>query len=390
MGFSLARITACLLLVALAHPFTAQGDDLPLRDPSGLANPGEETMVRIPYKISDRNPVILADYDALREDFPEELRHLSDAEIDEKLLHGTHFISYFQSEQEVVNSRIPTSPEKIRAFRPEDYGRSIVFKFGKGLIDAKGSGAGYPGPDRFDHGSGLLSLGEALREFAYERLLRLIFLHSGSGFKTVKTYAVIDLGFDIKDEHGNLVRAGMVLRRAHTRSPGIFALLSNALGLKIEKLLRRYGVTSAGAHRNRYPHEWLNVQGTKEGAVVDMGGYLTVDKFEKPLGESFDETGRTLLMSADEVRSLQPDPALRVPLNEWGTTLSGKADPAFDNPTIRGHQLAERIRSGQANREDARRFVKDLLDPVIARLWPHGAGSVECVSGQLQQSLTFR
>ncbi len=165
----------------------------------------------------------------------------------------------------------------------------------------------------------LASLGEAIREYGYERLVNEIFKQSKSGLETVRNYAVLDLGFDIKNQEGTTSRAGMVLRQAHERSSGAYSLIDNERALKIEKLLRRYGVTSAGAHRNKWPYEWLNIQGTKDGAV----------------------------MTTEEVMKLQPEPALRVPLKVWGTSVSGTIDPAFDNPWIWSHELAESLRRGK-------------------------------------------
>jgi len=336
----------------------AWADNQPLRDLSGLANPKPEQMVR-----ATSARVILADYELIQEDFPE-TRVMSHSEIDQWLLHQTAFVSKGQAAQEDVNTKIPTSSEERVAYRPKEYGRGVVFEIGKsGLIDVKGVGALYPMLG--DHSNGLLSLGESIREFAYEKLVRKIFKHSKSRFATVRTYAVTDLGFDIKNKDGTLSRAGSVLRQGNKRSKGFLSLLDDQRALRIEKLLRRYGVTSAGAHRNEWPYEWLNVQGTRDAAVIDFGGFLTVDKFEKPLVHPFQNmTLSPPLVSAAEVKALQPDPLIRVPLETWGSTITGNADPAFDNPSVWSHQLVEGLRNGTATRADVEQHLRNLLEPV--------------------------
>jgi hypothetical protein len=351
-----------LSLLALAALSTAAwAIDSPLRDPSGLLRATQEQTVQVTTA-----RVVLADYDLLKKDFPD-LRGLSNLEIDGWILSNTAFISKPQATQEVVNTRVSTSALERAAFRPKDYGRALVFKVGdSGLIDAKGAGAVYPLAS--DHSNGLASLGEAIREFAYENLVNKIFTHSQSEYKTVRNYAVIDLGFDIKNADGSTSPAGTVLRQAHERSLGSYSLIDTDRALKIEQLLRRYGVTSAGAHRNRWPYEWLNIQGTKNGDVLDFGGFLTVDRFEKPLVEAFKTlTYSPPLMSIKEVSLLQPDPAIRVPLDLWGTTFSGKVDPAYDNPWIWSHELAANLRAGTASRADVEQHIRNLLEPVALR-----------------------
>jgi hypothetical protein len=350
-------ITCVFIFFSMIADDMARAIDNPLRDPKGLASPQTEVMVRVK---SAR--VVLADYDLLRKDFPE-LQNLGNNEIDEWLLHQTAYISKPQASQEIVNTKIDVGAEEVIAYRPKDYGRAIVFKAGEsGLIDAKGTGSLHPWG--MDHSNGLASLGETIREFSYEKLIDKIFKHSNSGFQTVRSYAVIDYGFNIKSGDST-ARAGVILRQAHERSTGAYSLIENDKALKIEKLLRHYGVTSAGAHRNKWPYEWLNIQGTKEGAVLDFGGFLTVEKFDKPLIEALQGmSASTLLMSSEEVLKLQAEPSIRIPLQIWGTTVTGKIDPAFDNPWIWSHELAESLGKGTASRADVERHIHNLLDSV--------------------------
>jgi hypothetical protein len=260
----------------------------------------------------------------------------------------------------------------VTALRPADYGRALVFQPEPGvLIDVKGSGA--LAPQQESHGNGLATLGEAIREYAYEHLVNKVFEHAQTGDRTVGHYAVIDAGFDVKQHDGRIDPAGLILRQAHSRATGDLSALSNSDTKRIEMTLRRYGITSAGAYQND-PYDRLNLQGTKDGAVLDFGGFLVMPKFEKP-AYHFDRTPEVSprykpLLSADK-DFVNPDENVRVPVHLWGYTVSGKADPIVDNPQIWSHELATALREGRAQRKDAEQHMKNLLDPVDAKLKAH-------------------
>lgn len=363
----LKQIILTTLLISILFVNNGWSIEHPLSDPSKLNKAQKESMLRV---TSAR--VILADYNLLKKDFPE-LRATSNEVIDQWLLDHAAYVSKPQAAQENVNTHIPTAQEQD-AYRPKDYGRAAVFQAGQGLLDVKGTGSLFP--YKSDHSNGLASLGEAIREFAYGKLVNMIFKQSRSGFETVEGYAVIDLGFDIKNADGPPSAAGVIVRQAHERSNGAYSLINNNIALKMEKLLRHFGITSAGAHRNLWSYEWLNIQGTKDGALVDFGGFLAVDKFEKPLVEAFQDLQADPLMSVKEVKKLQPDPDLRVPLSEWGTTVTGKADPAFDNPWMWSHELAAHLRDGSAARVNAEQHIRNLLGPAEQRLAAHPLQSI--------------
>lgn len=324
--------------------------------------------------------IVFADYGLLRKDFPE-LANISNDEIDWWLLRNTAVMSESQAKQEVVNTPI-VSYDKKSAYRPPDYGRALVIPVNApgtenpiGLIDAKGVGALKPALK--DHGDGLATLGECIREFVYEKMVNRVFQHSQSGLKTVGTYAVIDAGFDLKHGDQSTSPAGIVLRQAHSRSTGYMSLMNETDSLKVENVLRHYGLTSAGAYRSD-PFERINVQGTKGGAVLDFGGFLTVEKFTKTARHFY---GRNTLIDAKIAGSIQPDESIRVPLNIWGTTVSGVEDPKLDNVWLWSHDLARSFRNGKASRQDANQHVKNLLGPVFEklRLAPVGGSSDNCV-----------
>jgi hypothetical protein len=225
-----------------------------------------------------------------------------------------------------------------------------------GIIDAKGVGA--KAPSLADHGNGLATLGETIREFIYEKMVNKVFRDSGENIKTVGSYAVIDAGFNIKHSDGSTSPAGIILRQAHTRFEG--DLLDDTQSLKIEKVLRKYGITSAGAYRERI-NDMINIQGTKKGAVVDFGAFLVVDKFEK---RSTAFNRQNLLLNPLNDDFIQPNPSKRIPLQLFGSTVSGIEDPTKDNIWIWSHQLADSLRNGSATREDANQHLLNLLGPV--------------------------
>lgn len=326
-----------------------------------------EKSVKEEVVILSNAKIVFADYTLLRRDFPE-LKNISNDEIDWWLLRNTAIMSGAQAKQEVVNTKINAYDTKS-AYRPPDYGRALVIPVNApgteepiGLIDAKGVGALKPALK--DHGDGLATLGECIREFVYEKMVNKVFQHNKSGMKTVGTYAVIDAGFDLKHVDQSTSPAGIVLRQAHTRSTGYMSLFSEADSLRIENSLRPYGITSAGAYRHE-SFERINIQGTKEGAVLDFGGFLSVEKFTKPARHFY---GQKVLIDPKLPGSIQPDENIRVPLSVWGTTVSGKEDPKLDNIWLWSHDLARSFRNGTATRQDANQHVRNLLGPVFEKL----------------------
>jgi hypothetical protein len=353
----------------------APGRIEPLTTPGGLASPTEEKAVRL-----EKARVILADYPLIKHDFGSAiaarynrpLETISNDEIDGWILDSAAYISEPQTKQTAVNTPIPPSTRSVKAFRPADYGRALVFQPAPGvLIDVKGSGA--VDPQQGDHSNGLATLGEVIREYAYEHLIHKVFEHSGAPDRTVGHYAVIDTGFDVKQPDGRVDPAGLILRQAHSRATGDLSALSNKDTKRIEMTLRRYGITSAGAYQNE-PFDALNLQGTKDGAVLDFGGFLVMPKFEKP-AYHFDRTPevspRYKPLLSQQKDFVQPDDAIRVPNELWGYTVSQRADPIADNPTRWSHELATSLRQGRATRKDAEQHMHNLLDPVDARLKAH-------------------
>ena len=331
-------------------------DITPLRKMSDVHTGSIETKV----KSVPTAKIIMADYALLRKDFAH-LAKRTNSEIDGWLLNQVGEISENQTRQTTVNSKIETADAVTKAFRPPDYNRALVFEVEGGLIDGKGFGAENPG--QFDHGNGLATLGEMIREFLYQKLVQKIFSISNSKHTTVACYAVIDWGFRVLHADGSSSEAGAVLRQAHHRAGGKFSLLNAENTKEVETTLRKYGVTSAGAYRTEII-ERLNIQGTNEGAILDFGGFLTVANFFKP-GREFYVNNWLFMPGTDGF--VQPDPEHRVPLNLWGTTVSQKEDPKADNPWIWSHELGENFASGKASRADVDNHVRNLLEPFTRR-----------------------
>ena len=345
-----------LLLLSGATPARAE-DFIALKDPQELLKPAahewpfQEEFVRV-----ESARIVLVDYDLVRKDFVE-TRAMSNPEIDAWLLKHTAFVSKPQAAQQTVNTPIATTAERVQAFRPKEYKRAAVFRAGSGLIDVKGSGA--PRPQQADHGNGLATLGEGIREFIYEKLIRKIFEREGGKHQTLGTYAILDYGFDVIHANGSRSPAGAILRQGHARYAGDFAfsLMDEGKALEVELLLRKYGITTAGAHRT-HPADWINVQGTKEGLIIDYGAFLTVERFEKPIRHIH---GRVNLMEIGDPRFVQPNPLLRVDFSRWGTSVTGVQDTKYDNPWVWSHEFAENWRKGIANRDHAWQHYLNLV-----------------------------
>lgn len=309
--------------------------------------------------------VVFADYERLRQDFPQlrderlrrshpELRGLTGADrrlavrrvIDGWLLQNVAYVSERQARQETVNTRIEVTGETATAFRPPHYGRALVYSLaesragaaaeagaGEGLLDVKGAGVGPKAEPHFGpHGDGLMKLYDAFREVAFQKLMDAIFRAEGVPYATVPLYAAIDAGFDCK-HHVRPLPAGLLVRRAHrrpvyrwgTKEPDSPAV---PLELKIEFLLRRYGITSVSpattidiAERDGGTHirygffdvkyspenverikavtgfrgepqrlDGVCLQFTRDveaspqrAEIIDLGGYYVRERFENPL-----------------------------------------------------------------------------------------------------------
>jgi hypothetical protein len=318
-------------------------------------------------------------------------------------------VSRPQAAQKLVNTKIRTFRRTRAAHRPTDYGRALIARVpGGALLDIKGTGVAPGETPSFDsHASGLLFLGEALREVAFGEIVDAALGHAGSPCRSLPVYGVLDLGFDayLPTPAGNrALPAGLLVRRAHRR-PTCGAGLKPpgsplvALELELELLLRRYGLTSVGPMTRielrgdagdtgplevlyagtpltfdadacrrirkktgfaggKLVLEGVNVQFTREaeaGAeqaqLVDFGSYRTRERFVGPLISLVSSRLLRLgsVLQLHDARFVQPDPALALP---------DRLLDAGDLPYV----LARRFRAGEITGEE----VRGALDAVIA------------------------
>jgi hypothetical protein len=370
--------------------------------------------------------VVFADYALLRADFPQ-LAKRSDQVIDQWLVRHAAVVSSPQAAQSEVNTPIATTGEWAPAFRPPLYGRALVVApQSGGLLDIKGTGIG-PGlrPVNVSHANGLLALGEALANIAMREAIEKIFRRANTGFSTVPEYAVLDLGFDVRNLFGAATPACVQVRRAHRRPvAGIELPLAGSpeqqIKLEIEILLRHYGITSCSGATSfllddasgklaisyadkplpghsdeqlaairrftRYDGgkltiEGVNVQLTRESSirpsratVIDFGHYSVRERFEHPVVSLVRD--RLLRWGGalwpGEPHFPQPIPALRLPADEWGTpatpdarfAVPGHPELIWPAPFVLGFELAHGFRE----RAITGREVRAALDRLLARI----------------------
>lgn len=289
--------------------------------------------------------VAILDYDLLRLDFPI-LKELSNDQIDQWILNEVAYISKPQASQTVVNSEIDLSGEKRVAKRPPEYGRAIVFEVKNpqngeqiGLIDAKGTGS--LNPHNGSHGNGLATLGECIREYNYENVVREVLTEADLPNKTVGSYGVIDAGFDVIHADGSKSRAGIYLRQSHNR-PTYNGWLNSTQREKLQKVMHKYGIDPGG-----------NIQGTKGGDIYDFGHFVV----------------------KDDLANL--DPQRQIPFSHWGydksIPLPSTGDTRWfysklDKPWIWAHETAEAFAKGTADRDSIFRHYQDMVGPVKEKL----------------------
>lgn len=312
----------------------------------------DENVVRLKHA-----QVLISDYELLRKDFPE-LREMSNSEIDRWLLDQVAFVSIPQAQQQVVNSAIPTEDIERSAHRPKRYNRALVFdaqnphnpKANIGLLDVKGVGS--LSPAQKDHGNGVATLGESIREFIYERVMREVVYDAGIDNKIVGSYAVIDPGFDVIHEDGSRSPAGYYVRQGHDRwvAPNGNDWLDQHERTRLQKVFRKYGFD---------PNE--NIQGTKKKNIFDFGHFVVRDDMS------------------------EIDPEKQISFEAWGYNKSipeDKGDRWFyskkDRPWNWSHDLADAWRRGDANRHNVWQHYENMVRPFVNKIESFHGSSQNC------------
>ncbi len=314
--------------------------------------------------------VLLCDYGLVKKDFPF-TQNWSNEKIDLWLLENTGYLAKTQADGgHGVNGAIPYDLALTRtAQRPEGYGRGIVYEMRTpegtpvGLIDAKGTGAIQP--SQASHASGLMSTGEGLREFFYEKYVAGVLEHSRSDWGTVGTYAVIDWGVDELHPDGSKVPAGSVLRQAHQRiqgKPG-FQYLPPADSRSLELTLRRFGMTATGDSAAKGNGLAVNLQGSVDQKLVDFGQIIAAEAFDPVAVRNYGVGGMFVMIDPTDPDFVSaPAAEVKSFADQWGPYLGQAPDPKFDRIAGEMHDLARAFRDGKVTRREIARSSKACFE----------------------------
>jgi len=301
--------------------------------------------------------VVWCDRKRLLQDF----RWLAEVDLNEWLLKVGALVSEAQLDSMAVNDPFEVRSTAVTAYRPQSYGRAAVLDLrsvpdecrGEGLLDLKGCGVrdGIT-PQAMSHGTGLLPLSGAICDLICQRLIESALSSVDAPVTTVPVYAIISLGVDAILP--NEVRAGpmpvaTMLRQATRRQE--FAarqdssvwMTTQQVGLRIELLLRHFGVTSCQTVQSPQGHffgppkvksllsilGWdlpvrichHNVQLTGscalepfEAQLIDFGHYSFARHFDAPMSVSAHDPvtriNRRQLLWPHDARYVQPDPRI--------------------------------------------------------------------------------
>lgn len=331
---NILKIKLILLTIIFYHATgflsTAQAIQYPLRTAEGLRSPVEERA----YLVKNAK-VIVADYDAIRRDFQNEFPFLATAtpiQTNEWLVKNAAYLAESQikkGETAGIHSKLNIDEDSvIMALRPLFYGRTLVLQLGKtSFIEVKG--AGTVEPSLGFQKDGALPLETALYEFMVEKIVRSAVKKAQRNIDTIRSYAVIDLDFDLKSRKhvvspflpsNSFVthsKAGLLLRQAHVRAIGFFPDRAE----EIENILNRNKINSGRTRLQRRidleaRNEVRNLQGQvangKDGdALVDFETYSVANlrnfifdpfflRLTLDIGPS-DQLGREILSIIKEV-----------------------------------------------------------------------------------------
>lgn len=373
--------------------------------------------------------IVFADYELLTADFPQ-LADATPEQIDAWLLRHAALISSKQTAANDVNTAIATASERVEVVRPPRYGRALVAAVpGGGLLDIKGAGVQpSAAPSLRVYQSGLMFLGEALADFAYQQVMDRAFRYAESNIWSLPTYAILATGFRIFSDIG-WIPAGLQIRRAHRR-PLLGGDLphqktaAQKLKFEIEMILRHFGLTScnaataivrtrteSGAARYSYAgqtidgytaeqqaaieavvgsghdrFEGVNIQLIREfsiapsaAQIVDFGHYEVRGRFDVPVvslvADRLLRWGGAL--RPEHPRFVQPDPDLCLPLDEWGILPPAPDAASRRLPgTIRNSPVdlmcfewASQLATGELSRSELAERFDALINRATASWW---------------------
>ena len=328
--------------------------------------------------------VVIANYQLIRNDF-KNLLNLKNNEIDQWLIKNFAFIAKTQKDAAIqVNSPIETMEDDdekaIIGYRPWSHGRAILMP-AEGvdfLVDVKGIGA--KNPKNEDHANGLVSLGEAIREFTWEQGINIIlkdFLNLDH--TVVGTYAIIDPGFYICwDDPGQCKdksRAALYIRQSHSRHISFKSgergtgWLTHNQRYVLARLMGLFGVDTG------IPN---NIQGTTDADLFDFGHYIVAENKVIAIAGGFEV-------------EVKVNPDLALPFKNWGyekEALLKRNDlqntgaelrllrwviSRYDNPWNWAHDTADYfVKNSENQYQKARQAVDDFvnktfIDPLVKK-----------------------
>ncbi|KAB7613619.1 hypothetical protein F9L33_09575 [Amylibacter sp. SFDW26] len=199
--------------------------------------------------------VIWMDEKLLVNDFPF-LSNLDYFGLQKWVIKNCGWISQAQSVNNAVNKRVKLKGEEKIGYRPLRYGRAAIVEVDENVteptfIDIKGIGVA---PDKIPElnydSSGVLNINGGIVELIFERVLSKVFNLTSSNIDCVRTYAIIDLGFDCLSVDGSLLPSVCLARQAHERENGNMDIFPSNhertdLSMKVEFFLRQFGITSS-------------------------------------------------------------------------------------------------------------------------------------------------
>lgn len=258
---------------------------------------------------------------------------------------------------------------KKKAYVPPFYGRAFLMEVSSihdpqnvaGVVDAKGTGA--ESPKLGDHSSGVLSLGEALKEYIFSDAVRRVLAHTDSEFNIVGIYAILYTGFNQIDANGNINPLGIILRQASFR-PSMFAEKMDNKAVSLYERLAQFGIDPG-----------FNLQLATPKAIIDFGHFIINKEIEiKPLIRGNEIITTTMV----------PDKDIAIPFDQWGYDTNIPLNPKVnwfyadkDKPYQAGHEIARKylaiLKGNEKNNNMARDmvwreyFIK-FIDPVREKL----------------------
>ena len=226
--------------------------------------------------------VLVADYELLKKDFPC-LKDFSQKQIDDWMISQAAFISEGQIKRcreggdmyeliEDITGKFDESQSKI-GVRMKGGGRACTFiinneycwnekgNFTADMVEVKGIGTTILQPEIEKKACGFLSYVDALKEFAYQKLIHHISELENQEWNTVQYYAIIDTGIKYKENEANPAtgykgdRCVLCLRQRQSRIISCYdeivyysvvrrELLSHGIGKAFCNSLAKYGISS--------------------------------------------------------------------------------------------------------------------------------------------------